>query len=303
MRVGFGGLAAHAPAVGLLLSLGPVLLPAVAGLWPLTRVPRRALPALSGLLVGLGLYFLVRIPLDEAYVGFRAGQVMLIALPGLVAMAMARSWDHRRLRVAGIIMFAVLFLVGVPTTAIDWYNAQDTGNRSMGPGFRLTQTVTADEREAFLWIQRATEPEATVQMDPISRGRDSWSMIPTFARRRMAAGMAYSLLHVPEFDERSNRARAMYETLDADRAWAIAHGLGVDYIYIDRREREAFSAGALGKFDLHPEDFRLVFSNTEVRIYAVVPHGPAARRPPTGDILLVDAHDFGIDGRSPLADH
>ena len=278
LRLGFGGLAAHAPGTVLLLSLGPALVPSVAGLWPFTRVPRRALPALSGLLVGLVLLFLVRIPLDEAYVGFRAGQVVLIALPGLVAMAMARCWDHPRLRMAGIVTFAALFLIGVPTTAIDWYNAQDTDNRAMGPGFWWTQTVTVDEREAFRWIRRATNPTATVQMDPTSRGRDSWSMIPTFAQRRMAAGMAYSLLQVPEFEQRSNRARAMYDTLNPDEAWAIAHELGVDYIYVDRREREAFSAASLGKFDTHPENFGRVFANAEVRIYGVVPHGPEAPR-------------------------
>ena len=303
MRLGFGGLAAQAPAVALFLSLGPALVPAIAGLWPFSHVPRQALPALSGLLVGLALFYLVRIPLDEAYVGFRAGQVMLISLPGLVAVAMARSWDHPRLRVAGTVAFAALFLIGVPTTAIDWYNAQDTDNRMMGPGFLWTQTVTADEQEAFRWIRRATEPRATVQMDPTSRGRDSWSLIPTFAQRRMAAGMAYSLLHVPEFDERSGRARAMYETLDPDDAWRIARDLGVDYVYVDRREREAFSAASLGKFDTHPDDFRLVFANAGVRIYGVVPHGPEARRQPTGDILLVDAHDIGIDGSTPLAAH
>jgi len=278
LRLGFGGLAAHAPGTVLLLSLGPALVPSVAGLWPFTRVPRRALPALSGLLVGLVLLFLVRIPLDEAYVGFRAGQVVLIALPGLVAMAMARCWDHPRLRMAGIVTFATLFLIGVPTTAIDWYNAQDTDNRAMGPGFWWTQTVTVDEQEAFRWIRRATNPTATVQMDPTSRGRDSWSMIPTFAQRRMAAGMAYSLLQVPEFEQRSNRARAMYDTLNPDEAWAIAHELGVDYIYVDRREREAFSAASLGKFDTHPENFGRVFANAEVRIYGVVPHGPEAPR-------------------------
>ena len=67
----------------------------------------------------------------------------------------------------------------------------------MGPGFLWTQTVTPDEQEAFRWIRRATAPEATVQFEPVSRGRDSWSMIPTFAHRRLAAGMAYSLLYVP----------------------------------------------------------------------------------------------------------
>jgi hypothetical protein len=272
MRFGIGGLAAHSPFTVLLVSLGPVVVPALAGLWPFTRGPARAVPALSGLLVGLALFYFVWIPLDEAYIGFRAGQVMLISLPGLVALAMARSWDDPRLRKAGVAVFAVLFVVGFPTTAIDWYNAQDTSNRTMGPGFYWTQVVTSDEQDAFRWIRHATEARSTVQFEPISRDRDTWSMIPTFGHRRMAAGMAYSLLYVPQFRERSQKARLMFETPDVEQAWSIARDLGVDYVYVDRHEREALPAASLDKFDSHPEDFRLVFSNAEVRIYGVVPH-------------------------------
>ncbi len=298
MKFGIGGLAAHAPMLGLLLSLGPVLLPALGGLWPPRGVPRTAIPALSGLAVGLAIFYLVRMPLDEAYVGFRAGQVMLISLPGLVALAMTRWWDHPRLRTAGIGLFAMLFFIGLPTTAIDCYNAQDTTNRAMGPGFLWTQTLTPNEQEAYRWIRRATEPRATVQFEPVSRGRDSWSMIPTFAHRRMAAGMAYSLLYVPQFGERSARARQMYETPDAGQAWFIARDLGVDYIYVDRRERDAVPPIGLDKFSAHPEEFPLAFSNAEVRIYAVAAHAPQARRGPGGDILLADAHGFGISSPS-----
>jgi uncharacterized membrane protein len=214
----------------------------------------------------------VRVPLDEAYIGFRAGQVMLICLPALVAFAMARVWDQPKFRAAGAVCWAVIFVIGFPTTAIDWYNAQDTSNRMMGPGFLWTQTITPDEQAAFRWIRRSTEPQATVQFEPVSRGRDSWSMIPTFAHRRLAAGMAYSLLYEPQFGERAERARLMFETPDAAQARAIAHDLGVDYIYIDRREREAVPAASLAKFDAHPEEFSLAFSNAELRIYSVVPH-------------------------------
>ena len=130
--------------------------------------------------------------------------------------------------------------------------------------------MTPDEQEAFRWIRRATDPQATVQMEPVSRGRDSWTVIPAFGQRRMAAGMAYALLHRPEFDERSNRARRMYETPDAAEAWGIARELGVDYLYVDRVERQNVPPASLDKFDAHPEHFRLVFSNREVRIYGVV---------------------------------
>ena len=66
----------------------------------------------------------------------------------------------------------------------------------------------------------------------------------------------------------------MYETPDPGEAWRIARDLQVDSVYIARREREAVPAASLEKFDSDPGDFRLVFSNTEVRIYAVVSHAP-----------------------------
>ena len=39
-----------------------------------------------------------------------------------------------------------------------------------------------------------TPPAAIVQMDPTARGRTTWSLIPSFAQRRMAAGLPISLL-------------------------------------------------------------------------------------------------------------
>ncbi len=272
MKIGWGGLAAHSPIRVLLLGLGPALLPASVGLWAARRTPRHAITAAAGLLVGLALYYLLWIPPDEAYVGFRAGQVMLVSLPALVALGIDAGLRPAVRRV-GAVALVLCFAVGLPTTLIDWYNAQDTDNRGMGPGFRWTLRVTPDEQEAFQWIRRATDPRATVQMEPTSRERDTWTLIPTFAHRRMAAGMAYSLLRRPEFEKRSLQVRTMYATLDARAAWDTARALGIDYIYVDRAERAAFPSDALAKFDGHPDFFRRVFANAEVRIYSVVSGG------------------------------
>jgi hypothetical protein len=272
VKVGWGGLVPHFPVRALILSLGPVLLPAALGLWPGLRRATPLTTSLAGLLVGLGVYYFAWMPLDEAYIGFRAGQIMMMTLPALMAAALAWLYDQGGMRRAAPAVVAIA-IAGVPTLAVDWYNAQDTTFRDEGPGFKWTQVITPDEQAAFQWIRRSTPADATVQMEPTVRDRDTWTMIPTFAERRMAAGLAFPLLQEKVFEERSNRARRMYETFDATEAWRIARELGVDYVYFDRTEQKAFPPEAVGKFAAHPEYFGPAFANDEVRIFRVIQPG------------------------------
>ena len=53
--------------------------------------------------------------------------------------------------------------------------------------------LSPGQQEALAWIRSHVPEEAIVQMEPVVRGRDQWSLIPTFAGRRMAAGMPISL--------------------------------------------------------------------------------------------------------------
>ena len=48
----------------------------------------------------------------------------------------------------------------------------------------------------------------------IVRGRETWSLIPTFAERRMAGGNAIALLNTPEYAEKSEQVRQIYATPD-----------------------------------------------------------------------------------------
>ena len=73
----------------------------------------------------------------------------------------------------------------------------------MGPGFRWTVTLTPDEQEAYRWMRTETPRDAIVQMDPIAHGRETWSQLPTFAWRRMAAARPISLMNIPDYAERS----------------------------------------------------------------------------------------------------
>ncbi len=104
-------------------------------------------------------------------------------------------------------------------------------------------------------------------MDPTVRERATWSLIPSFAERRMAAGLPISLLDAPEYHERSARARAMYETSSAAQAAEIARSLRIDYVYVDAVERAAHPAAA--KFDAAPALFERVFADADVAVYRV----------------------------------
>jgi hypothetical protein len=266
---GLGGYARNAPVTTMVLSLGPLLVPAVLGLWPIWKLPREVWPSLAGTVLGLAVFYFVRLSVEGSYIGFRAGQLLQLALPGLAALFLARLWTAG-LRAAAIALVAVLIAIGLPTTLIDSFNAQDIDNRAMSPGgFRWTVTVTSDEQEAFRWMRRQTDITSIVQMDPIAHGRETWSQLPTFAWRRMAAAKPISLMNVPEYDERSSQVHAMYAGVDAQAAVHTARQLGIDYIFVGPAETKANPPAGLAKFDSRPDLFLKVFANGSTRIYEV----------------------------------
>ena len=139
----------------------------------------------------------------------------------------------------------------------------------MGPGFRWTITLTPGEQEAYRWIRTQTARDAIVQMDPIAHGRETWSQLPTFAERRMAAARPISLMDIPEYAERSRKAHRIYAERNADTAARLARELGIDYIFIGPAEQQRNSAGALAKFGTRDDLFQLVFDNGTNRIYEI----------------------------------
>ena len=108
-----------------------------------------------------------------------------------------------------------------------------------------------------------------MQAEPTTRGRASWTHIPSFAQRRMAAGLPISLVAMPYREEASTQVRGLYGTTDAREAWTVARRLGIDYLYVDSVERAAFPAASLEKFDDHTELFVPAYRNPSVTIYAV----------------------------------
>jgi uncharacterized membrane protein len=180
---------------------------------------------------------------------------------------MWRPQWHRRAAAAGVA--AVLIVVGLPTTLIDTYNAQDIDNRRMGPGFRWTITLTPAEQEAYQWIRQQTPRDAIVQMDPTAHGRETWSQLPTFAWRRMAAARPISLMNIPDYADRSRKAHRIYADRNPEVASQLARELGIDYIYIGPAEEKGNPAASLAKFAQRPDLYDPVFSNAGTRIYHV----------------------------------
>ena len=265
---GFGGYARNAPITTLVLSVGPLLIPALATLWPPWQLPLRLWPSVVGTALGLGVFYLIRLSVEGSYIGFRAGQLLQLTMGGLAAACFARMWQTGWRKVT-IGLGAVLIAIGLPTTVIDTYNTQDISNRRMGPGFHWTVIVTAAEHEAYRWIRRQTPRDAIVQMDPQAHGRETWSQLPTFAWRRMAAARPISLMNIPDYDDRSRKVHELYATGDGPAAAAIARELGIDYVFVGPAEQKHTPRVGLAKFRDRKEFFELVFDNGAVRIYRV----------------------------------
>jgi hypothetical protein len=268
LQFGLRGAARVEPLQMLMLSLGPAIVAAIVG-GMACGFNRRVTPPLLLAVVSLLLMHFVRLDVDTSWVGFRAGQMFLSAVPALIAAGLAAAGAWRR--IATVVALAA-FVVGAPTTMIDTYNAQDITNFSESPNGPWTVTVTPDETQGLEFLRRVLPPTAVVQMDPLSRERSTWSLIPSFAQRRMAAGRPISLLggtdEGSEYAERSLRVRRMYETAIAQDAWDLAHALRIEYVWVDRVERAAYPAG-IPKFDASPDLFVPVFQNAEVRVYRV----------------------------------
>ena len=279
LAIGLSSLAMKSPLTVLSLAIGPILLFSILGLAAALRsgVVTRLRGSILGVAVALGLYFFVTLVLEDIWIGWRAGQVLLVTAPGLLAWSLLAIKRAAPQWVLGLVL-ACWAVAGLPTTLIDWYNAQDTSNVEMGAGFRWTVIVTPAEQAAFEWIQRRTVSDAVVQVAPGPRGRETWSFIPSFARRRMAAGLPISLLVTDAVRDAAARIDTIFSGGDPVEAWTISREEGVDYLFVGRVEREAFP-GSAAKFAARPDLFLPVFSNADAAIYEVRVASMPVRRP------------------------
>jgi len=269
LRFGLHRRAMAAPLAALALAIGPLLVPVLVGLGANWRMPRAIRPAAIAVVTALALIFFVSLQSADVWIGWRAGQILLVTAPALAAHGFAVLTAGRR-RIAGLVLGFALFGAGLPTTLFDVFNAQDVENDHQGPGFRWVVTVSRQERQALAWIESQTPRTAIVQMEPTIRGRDTWTLIPSFAERRMSAGLPISLLDAAVYHERSQQVRDLYAAGDPVVAWQMARALGIDYLYLGTPELSAFPQAETA-FLQRPDLFQLAFGNPETRIYRVRP--------------------------------
>jgi hypothetical protein len=284
LHVGFWGLARNGTVPVFLLQFGPLLVPMLLALWTAPSLRWTALwPALAGVAIAVIVMHFLALTLDLAWVGFRGGNIFFVSAPAIAARGLAGLWTDGR-RTLAVAATIVVVLVGAPTTIIDAYNTQDVANRHLSGDaarvrgahsafdpegeFHWTVILTPAQQAALDWIRTNTPVSAVVQAEPTVRGRETWSLIPSFAERRMATGAALPLPG-PYYADRNRRVRAIYASSDARAAWQEAKDLGIDYLYVDATERAAYPAVA--KFDEDASHFMSVFRNMEVAIYAVRP--------------------------------
>lgn len=285
LHFGFWGPARNATLLTFLLQFGPILIPMAAVFWPGGKRPLATMwPAIGGVTIAILLMHLVTLTVDQSWVGFRAGNLLLVLAPALVAAGFMRLWSMGGRRLAWLAA-AVVIVTGLPTTAIDAYNTQDVTNRHLwrdaerargvnvpfdpAAEYRWTLVITPEEWQALMWVRAHTPADAVVQAEPIVRGRETWSLIPSFAERRMASGNAIALLARPIYEERNQQVKGIYASVDPRAAWAAAKSLGIDYLYVDDTERTAYPQAT--KFDRSPELFPPVFRNSEATVYALRP--------------------------------
>ena len=92
---------------------------------------------------------LVRLRVDTAWVPFRAGQMLLVTIPALIARASPPCGMRRACAGPALAAVAVVFAIGTPTTIIDAYNAQDVDDLDVGPGFHWTLVLNPDEQRVL----------------------------------------------------------------------------------------------------------------------------------------------------------
>jgi len=285
LHLGFWGPARNATVLTFLVQFGPILLPMAVALWPgRGRSLATLSPAFAGVTLAVALMHFVTLTVDQFWVGFRGGNLFLVMAPALVAAGFLRLREMGFRRLAWG-LGAVVLLTGLPTTVIDAYNTQDVTNRHLwrdaerargvnvpfdpSTEYRWTLTITPEEWEALMWIRSNTPTHAIVQAEPVVRGRETWSLIPTFAERRMASGNALPLLARPVYDDRNRLVKGIYAGADPRLAWQQARALGIEYLYVDDTERTAYPE--VIKFDMAPDFFTPVFKNSEARVYGLRP--------------------------------
>ena len=261
------------------LNFGVALPMVVAALVGLARAGRPAAWILGlPVLVGFGFYFFVDVrDMQGVYVGWRVAHLVFMLTAPLAAWMLQRTWQAARApRAIGLAAIALGLAAALPTVVIDLYNTQDVTNRRRAAGFPWTLVLEPDEQAALHWIRTETPPWAVVQVDPVCRGAATWSYIPSFAQRRMAAGLPISMIPLAPYQRQSDRVHRIFVAATADEAYEAALRNGVDFVMLGPPELKEYPQLA-STLDASPHLFPLMFQAGHARVYQV---GAVARRGP-----------------------
>ncbi len=229
-------------------------------------------------LVAFGFYFLIDVSdMQGVYVGWRVGHLVFILTAPLAGWLLQRmSQAPVRLRAAGFAVFGLAATLALPTIVIDLYNTQDVTNRRPAAGFPWTVVLSPEEVAGLDWVRKETPAWAVVQVDPFARDAATWSYIPSFAQRRMAAGLPISMIPLEPYRLASERIRGIFTSSTAAEAFDIALSNRIDYVFVGPAELEGYPR-LPSILDEAPHLFPLKFRAGAVSVYQV---GLITRRPP-----------------------
>jgi hypothetical protein len=251
------------------LSMGPVLIVGAMAI-VLTRGEAHRLGIFGALAAAsVVFYFFINVrDHQDVYVGWRVGHFLFMSaavLIGALLNVLPKLRGNLRYGVgAGIVM---MFLAGLPTSAIDIYNTQDITNHGEMPAGHWTLRLGPDDLQIFDWIRHNTDPKAIFQVDPVPRDPEHWAYLPAFAERRMAAGIPISMVPLAKYLQASNEIRLIYDETPL-LAYERAVRAGVNYILVGPPERNAHP-GVEDRFSTMPDRLPLVFRNGSISIYEV----------------------------------
>jgi hypothetical protein len=269
VEIGLNAVAARNWWLAVPLSFGLLLPAGTLGLIAGVTLRRRGMLPLAILLaVCFTFYFFVNVKdHQDVYVAWRAGHVAIIAFGALFAVFCEYMWAAGPFPQAAFVVAAMLAaILAAPTAALDLYTSQDISNRRRGPGFRWTVILSRSETQGLDWIREHTAPEAIVQVEPFVRGRDTWSYIPAFAERRMAAGLPISMVPLEKYERASARIRAIYQSADGSAMYDLASKERIDYLVVGAPERAGYPRAQMA-LDARPDLFVRVFSNDAMSVY------------------------------------
>lgn len=284
LKIGTNPQAIKNPFIGLAVSIGPIVLAALPGAWLLIRHARRekVIWVTAAMVISLLFYFFVDVRGHQfVYVGWRVGHIIFITLAGVVGVGVhflvlrtgrgKHPPQTKRMisrRFGWTAFFAICALIAAPTTFIDIYNTQDIHNRAKIKKFHWTLILSRDEVKALEWLRRSTPPDAIVQVEPTVRDPETWTYLPAFAERRMAAGIPLSMVPLKPYQKASERVRKIYMSTNPKFIAHQSQQLGIDYLVVGNKERAAYPQFE-NILDAHINTFPRVFKNNALSVYAV----------------------------------